>query len=172
MEKHVSDNNYSSYFEKYTDLLENKDVLSALKSATKSTKKIFKQVDESKALFAYAEGKWTINELVLHLIDTERILLYRALAFSRGEKALLPSFDEELYASNSNANNRSFKSIKKEFFATRKSSISFFKNLTPVMLQQKGRAAGNELSVANIGLIIAGHQTHHFTILKLRYLTQ
>lgn len=172
MENQVTSNAYNSYFKNYTRLIEEKEVVLALKNATKKLKHTFSLIDETVSFYAYAEGKWTVNELMLHLIDTERILLFRALSFARGETTALPGFDEERYASNSNANNRSLKSIKKEFLTVRKATLSFYKNITPTILEKEGVAGGNTLSVAYLGFIIAGHQQHHLNILKNKYLTK
>lgn len=165
-------NKYTSYFDKYIDLVEEKDVLKAIKNSTKTLKKIVESIDEKKANYAYQQNKWTIKELLVHLLDTERVFAYRILAISRGEQAELPSFDEDNYVLFSNATNRSFKSIKKELLVVRKSTILLFKSLTPEMLERKGIAGGNEVSVYYLGCIIAGHQAHHINVLKTKYLIE
>lgn len=163
-------NKYTSYFDKYIDLVEEKDVLKAIKNSAKILKKILKKIDEEKANYSYQQGKWTIKELLVHLLDTERVFTYRILAISRGEQTELPGFDEDNYALFSNATNRSFKSIKKELWVVRKSTVLLFKSLTSEMLEKKGIAGGNELNPTKIGFILVGHQAHHFNVLKSKYL--
>jgi uncharacterized damage-inducible protein DinB len=120
--------------------------------------------------YAYAQGKWTIKELMQHLIDCERIFCYRALCISRREAQNLPSFDEDDYVKYSNANSRSLHDIIDEFIYVRKSSTQFFKSLNDDAFEIQGTSNNNKLSVRAILFITAGHVQHHFNILQERYL--
>lgn len=117
----------------------------------------------------YAEGKWTIKEILQHLIDTERVFAYRALAFARGETAKLPSFDENSYAKNSDANHRSLEDLIAELRHSHQGILLMYNSFTPEMLERKGMGWTGEYSVAAIGFTLAGHQRWHFGILEERY---
>lgn len=117
----------------------------------------------------YAPNKWTTHELVQHMIDTERILAYRALTIAREDKTDLPGFEENDYVVNSMANHRELKDLINEFQILRVNTISLFKSFTDDMLLQKGSANGVEISTLALGFTIAGHQLHHMDILKERY---
>ncbi|RYY94472.1 MAG: DinB family protein [Chitinophagaceae bacterium] len=119
--------------------------------------------------FAYAPGKWTIKELVQHLIDGERIFAYRALCFARGEKAALPGFEEDAYVANSSAGARSPESLVSELEHLFSSTDDLFASLTEEALERSGNANGKEVYVRAIGYIVSGHVLHHKSILEERY---
>lgn len=119
--------------------------------------------------YAYADGKWTIKELLLHVNDAERIFCYRALCFSRNDQTPLPGFDEQLYTPESNAGSRTIQSIAQEMKNIRVSTIDLFESFTPEMLSRSGTANNTEISVNVLGYVIAGHQLHHLSILRSRY---
>jgi uncharacterized damage-inducible protein DinB len=125
---------------------------------------------EEKANYAYAEGKWTVKQVVQHLIDSERIFVYRALRFCRKDATQLSGFEENDYASNDFSEQRSFNSIKEEFYALRKSTDLFITHLNEEQLQQSGEANNNAVTVNAICFIIFGHLLHHKAILEERYL--
>ena len=131
---------------------------------------LLRLIDEEKAGYAYAPGKWNLKELLQHIIDGERIFNYRALCFARKETLSLPPFDENLYAENSNANTRSWNVLSNEFINVRRSTEDLFKSFSAVMLQQKGIANNNTLSVLSLGFIIIGHVKHHIKVVEERYL--
>lgn len=120
--------------------------------------------------YQYAEGKWTIKELVQHIIDAERIFCYRALSFARKDAAALPGFDEESYATASKANKRDVAQMLEELKAVLQSSALLFASFDEEQLQSSGIANGNSIGVSSIGFIIIGHTLHHINILKERYL--
>jgi hypothetical protein len=127
--------------------------------------------DES-ALYKYAEKKWSLKEMLQHLIDCERIFQYRALSISRGDTQNLPGFDEELFAKNSNADERNLEDLVSEYSSVRSSSIILFKSFKAETLSNKGFANGNEISVETIGNLIVGHNLHHLKIIEERYLPE
>jgi uncharacterized damage-inducible protein DinB len=120
--------------------------------------------------YRYAEGKWTIKDILQHLIDSERIFAYRALRFARNDKTNLPGFEENEYADAANANKRSIMELLTELSAVRQASIVLFKTFTDAQLQQIGTANNNSMSVRAIGFVIIGHQNHHQKIFEDRYL--
>ncbi len=119
--------------------------------------------------FAYADGKWTVKELLGHLIDTERILTYRLTCFARNEQQPLNGFDEDAYVTNAHFSDRDFKNLADEFVALRKANLYLFKSLNEAELGRKGTASGREVTVRALLHIIAGHIAHHMQILKELY---
>lgn len=161
---------YPEYFQRYIDAVKDDNLLNALENGCMEAMQIFQTISEEKALYAYAEGKWTIKEVIQHIIDTERIFCYRALVFARRDATPLPSFDENSYAENSYANSRSIQELIKEFFTVRKASQLFFQSLSEDQLLLSGWMSGKSSSALALGFIIAGHCQHHLNILQERYL--
>tara|TARA_R110001592_G_C12811209_1_gene718039 strand:- start:183 stop:695 length:513 start_codon:yes stop_codon:yes gene_type:complete len=166
----IKTHNFAEYFNHYVNLANDIDVISGLKNTYKTTKELVSGITDEQANTAYAEGKWTIKELLVHMIDTERIFCDRALRFARNDKQDLPGFDHDEFVLGSEANDRTLKSIMKEYKAIRKSTIALFKNFSPAMLEKSGTANKNELTVLSIGFIITGHETHHRNVLLEKYL--
>ncbi len=121
-------------------------------------------------LYAYSAGKWTINQILQHLIDVERIFGYRALRFARNDKTELQGFDENFFADEANTNDRNFQSLKAELILLRQSTILLFESFNDAMLANIGTANKVEISVLALGFAIIGHQNHHLTVIKERYL--
>jgi hypothetical protein len=157
------------YFWRYINLVQEDNLLKALKDGRNSMMNTLLSIPNSKEDYAYAEGKWTVKELFLHVNDTERIFAYRALRFMRGDQTPLPGFEENDYAINSYANERSLTNIADEFFSIRNASIHLFESMKEECMQKTGLASGNNLSVGAIGFIICGHPIHHINVLKERY---
>ena len=163
--------NYPGYFQKYIDLVPDEDnLLTVFFIQTKLIKDFLETITEEKSNHSYAPGKWTIKEMLQHIIDTERIFSFRALCFARGEKASLPGFDESEYAANVDAGKRSWQSLKEEFIMVRQSSEYLFKSFGEEDLEKTGIANNNITSVLSMGLITLGHVYHHKNILVERYL--
>ena len=159
------------FYKRYVEHVKDYDVLDALKTSLRDTLAVIKSIPEEKGDYRYAAGKWSIKELLCHMMDTERILAYRALRFARNDKTQLHGFEENEYAPEANAQNRSIKKIAAEMERLRLTSIDLFENFTPEMLGRKGIANNVEFSVLNLGYIIAGHESHHRKILRERYLS-
>ena len=123
-----------------------------------------------KSDYAYAPGKWTIKELIGHMIDTERILVYRLLCFAREEMASLPGFEEDDYVANAHFKDRSLFSMAEEFSLLRKSNLYLINSLNEEELSRLGYANGKEMSVRAIIFVMAGHVIHHTKIINERYL--
>jgi hypothetical protein len=161
---------YPVYFDTYISEVAEDDAILALKNQQPIVNDFFLSIPSGKTGYAYAEGKWTLKELLQHLIDGERIFAYRALSFARQETQSLPGFEENSYASVSNANAREWSSLCEEFKLVRASSICLFESFTDQMLEQAGLANDNLTSVNSIGFIMAGHLYHHKRIIEERYL--
>jgi hypothetical protein len=157
------------FHKRYVEHVKNYDVLHALKLSSAETLKLVKSLPENKGDYKYAPDKWTIKELLCHMMDTERILAYRALRFARNDQTPLAGFEENDYAPQANAGNRVLQEIAEEMDRLRLTTIDLFKNFTPEMLTRSGLANNLELSVVNLGYIIAGHESHHRAILRERY---
>ncbi|AZA84879.1 DNA damage-inducible protein DinB [Chryseobacterium lactis] len=161
---------FQKYIQRYLDQIPSGDWLKELKISGEKTLGIYSNLTEEQSKFSYAEGKWTLKELLLHLSDTERVFQYRMLAFARGDKNNLPGFDENEYAEKSFANERTLESLVEEYKLVRKSSQILSETLNSSALQTTGVANGNEITVETIGKLIVGHNIHHLNIIEERYL--
>jgi len=161
---------YPETYQHYMDQLPEGDVLYLLDKHSTDLRHMFRHISDERAEQSYAEGKWTIKELLQHLIDTERIFSYRALCISRGDKQLLPGFDENMYAYNSLANIRLLGSMLDEYEQVRRSNLLLFRSFTSEMLSQVGKANGRNITVRAIIHMLAAHEVHHINILQTRYL--
>ncbi len=159
------------FYKNYVKQIEETDLIQALRISGHRMLELVHFIKEEKADYRYADGKWSIRELLCHVIDAERIFAYRALTFARNDKTNLPGFEENEYAAQANASGRSLKKIADEMAHLRVSTIDMFEGFTPDMLARKGSANKNEISVVSFGFIIAGHETHHRKILMERYLS-
>lgn len=166
----IATHDFAEYFNNYINLVTEENVIKALKSSYKEMKHLIGYLSEEQGNYAYDKKKWTIKELLVHVMDTERIFCERALRFARKDKTELPGFDHDVFVLNSNANQRALKDILKEYKTIRKSTLALFKNFTPEMLEQGGVANGNKLTVHAIGFVISGHELHHLNIIKEKYL--
>ncbi|OCK50699.1 DNA damage-inducible protein DinB [Chryseobacterium sp. CBo1] len=161
---------FQKYIQRYLDLIPSEKWLEELKKSEEKTVQIYSNLTEEQSLFAYAEAKWTLKELLLHLSDTERVFQYRILAIARGEEKNLPGFDEENYAKNSFANERSLESLLEEYQSIRKSSQILLETVNSSALKNIGIANGNQISPETIGKLIVGHNIHHLNVIEERYL--
>jgi DinB superfamily len=163
-------NEYATYYEGYINNVQGSDPIRNLEDQFQEIQSLLQSLSEEDANYAYSKGKWTIKELLGHVIDTERIMSYRALCISRKEKQSLPGFEQDDYVKESNFKDRSITNLLEDYRAVRKSTISLFKNFNEDMYNQKGVANDKEVSVLALLYIIAGHELHHLKILKERYL--
>jgi hypothetical protein len=161
---------YPIYYEPYIKLVRDEDALKALDTGILKMQALLSDIPEEKENYAYAPGKWTVKEVFGHIIDTERIMTYRALRFARGDGQELPGFDENTYVKNANFGKRTLIDMAHEFSVTRESNISLFKSFDEEALNRKGIANKNLVSVRALAYIIAGHQLHHVNVVKTKYL--
>ncbi|CAN5433970.1 DinB family protein [soil metagenome] len=167
-----STDSYAPYFETYIGKLRGKDPVKLLESSVLELKVFLSEVPDEKEDFRYAEGKWSVKEVVGHIIDTERIMCTRALCIARGEKQSLPGFDENEYVKTAGFDKRSLYDLSHEFGFVRESTISLFKTLREEDLDRKGLANNNPVTARAILYIIAGHHEHHMNVLRERYLPE
>nr|WP_299340880.1 DinB family protein [Allomuricauda sp.] len=168
---------YPEYSEIYMELLEDDGkILEHLWSNFLKIKKLVYSIPEEKLTYRYAKDKWTIKEILVHLIDDERIFAYRALRYARNDHTPLHGFNQDKYARYSGANNRTLENIFEEYETVRKSTISLFQNLPDDSFMRKGCGIDydgrviNERTVRGLAYHIAGHELRHFNIIKERYL--
>ncbi len=162
---------YAPYYGKYVSLVAGEDILSTLGAHLSATLALLGGVAESQGGFRYAEGKWSIKELVGHLIDTERIFAYRALRFARGDRTPLPGFEQDDYIRNASFDQCTLAGLAAEFESARRSTLFLFEHLDSEAWMRRGIASENEVSVRALAYIIAGHELHHTEILRDRYLS-
>jgi len=157
------------YFDRYINLCDDVELSAALATSIDEIKNA--PVDKWEALGdkVYAPGKWTVKDMLQHMLDTERIFCFRALSFARNEKQVLPGFEEDDYAIAADAGHRTLKDILEEMLALHKATKALYDSFTPAMLDKKGKSFKGEYSVAHIGFTIAGHQRWHFKVLEERY---
>ena len=160
---------YAPYYERYVSLVTG-DVANVLVSQTTRLQDMITAMPEEKGEFRYAEGKWSIKELLGHLIDGERMFSYRVLRISRGDETPIEGFEQDGYIENAHSNQRSFAEILEEFSLLRRANMILFKNLTDEDWSRLGTASGATVSVRALAFIMAGHIEHHLGILKERYL--
>ncbi len=164
-----NNSDFPDYFAGYISKVTEEDLLNAFINQLPVVRELLSSVTEQQSKFAYAPGKWTIKEMMQHIIDAERIFAYRAVCIARKEQASLPSFDENEYANNADANRRTWLSLCNEFMNARRSTQDLFESFTDDMLQQKGSANNREITVLSLGFIAVGHLYHHMNVLKERY---
>lgn len=162
---------YNPYFQHYIDLVEEGDFHQIFKNHTAKTSEFFSNLPAEKHDYRYAEGKWTIKELFMHLIDTERVFAYRTLVCLRGDaETPLHSMDDQLYASNVDVTNREMSDLVAEFLAVRANSAWLFQNVTEEQSKFLGNGVTHHFSARALGLIMMGHINHHIQVIKERYL--
>ena len=158
-----------AFHQGYVQLVKDRDLFDNFEHSALLTQQMLGKLTDDRGEFAYAPGKWTIKELLCHMLDTERILAYRALRFARNDSTPLPGFEENDYAPEANAHNRTVVSIAKEMARLRLTTIDLYRSFAPAMLQRRGTANNSSISVLNLGFVISGHETHHRIVLTDRY---
>lgn len=162
---------YAVYYSRYIDQIpETTHILQELKEGAKDFEKQLLSLSEEQLLYRYAEGKWSIKDILQHLIDCERIFMYRALRFSRNDQTPLPFFEEDDYAVAAEADKQSIKNLLKEFKTVRAATLSFFNNQSQKSLKRTGIASQAAMSVRACAWIICAHEKHHRSIMMERYL--
>lgn len=161
---------YPEYYEKYISLVKGENIYEELYSQHIETVELVTSVDEETLQYQYAEGKWTIREIMQHLIDCERIFTHRALRIARGETATQPGFVDDQFVKASKANSRNINDIVRELSVVRASSVELFKSFDDEMLDRIGNANGREFSVRSIVYFMLGHEIHHRNIIEEKYL--
>lgn len=158
------------FYHNYINLVPGDDLMTAFKNETPAFTLFLESIPSGKHDFRYAEGKWTIRDLLQHIIDAERIFAYRALRFARKDTTPLQGFDENLYGETSKAFKRDWEELLEEFKTVRKSSELLFGSFDEEQLNAIGVSSNKSISVLAIGYIVVGHAIHHKKIVSERYL--
>ena len=161
---------YKPYYKAYIEALGEVDLMETMRKQVVNYPQFLESIPEEKLTYSYADGKWTVAEILVHVLDSERVFQYRALRFARKDETPLPGFDQDLYVPSSGANQRSLESIVAEYKAIRNSTLALYETFDEGILKRKGVASNAVMSVRALGFIICGHQKHHRNIIRERYL--
>ncbi len=161
---------YPPFFNGYIEQVHSEDLAEATQKYASSLIAFYTGLPETKADYAYAPGKWTVKDLLQHVIDTERVMSYRLLRIARNDQTPLASFDENFFAENAHAGARSLASLQEEFTALRKSTDHLIASLSESQLANDGISSSNRITANALGYIIFGHMLHHKKVLEERYL--
>ena len=165
----LKSDDYPAIYEDYIENVQG-DVMEELNMQVETFPTFIREIPQDKLLYSYAEGKWTVKEILCHIIDTERVMSYRALRFARNDMTALASFEQEEFVTNGRHNEREINSIIEEFVNLRKANIALFKTFNDTELCRKGMASDRLISVLAFIYVIAGHLNHHKFIIKQKYL--
>jgi hypothetical protein len=160
---------HAPYYARYISQIPPGDVMAALEAQAITTAKLLAATPEAKGSHRYAEGKWSVKEVVGHLIDGERIFAYRALRFGRADATDLPGFDENHYVPAGKFDRRPLADLAAEFAAVRVTTLALYRGFDAEALARRGTANGQPVSVRALAAIIAGHEIHHVGLLRDRY---
>ncbi|MFZ4263153.1 DinB family protein [Sphingobacterium sp. HJSM2_6] len=160
---------YPAIFNDYIETITG-DVMEELNDQVSSFPEFIASIPEELGTFSYAEGKWTIKEVLCHILDAERIMTYRALRFGRNDMTALSPFEQDEFVANGRHNDRKLTDIAQEFYHLRKANLYLFESFDETELARKGMASDRLISVRAFLYIIAGHLNHHVILLKSRYL--
>jgi hypothetical protein len=161
---------YAPYYKQYIDRSTSEDLIKELQYQLQTFGEFINSLPADKLEFRYAEGKWTVAQVIQHLIDSERIFGFRLLNFVRHGMMEIPGFDQEAFANNTDVSRRTKESFMEEFDALRKSTIAFLKSITPEQSLIVGKANNVNISVRAIGYVCYGHVEHHASVIRERYL--
>ncbi|KAA3610380.1 MAG: DinB family protein [Calditrichaeota bacterium] len=162
---------YAKYYQGYIDLVPNGDILQILEKQNDQFCEFLAQVDEEKANYRYAEGKWSIKQVIAHLIDVELVFMYRALRISRKDSTPIPGFEQDDYIKNSDQSHLTLSELVEQFYHMRKASIALLRSFSPDMWQNIGTANGFPASVRAIAHVMIGHVIHHMKVIHSKYLS-
>ena len=153
----------------YVDLVPEEEILEVMERQTVDTQKVLSSLDDTRASHRYAEGKWSIKQVLGHLVDAERVFGYRAMAIARGEKNPLPGFDENEYVDHASFDTWKLGDLVEAYALMRRSNVLFFRNLADEAWDRRGVANDSPVSVRGIAWVIVGHERHHRAVLHERY---
>jgi hypothetical protein len=163
-------NDYASFYEKYVSLVPGTDILGTLEAQRMLTSQLLGARSEREGNFRYAPDKWTVKEVVGHLIDSERVFAYRAMRIGRNDKTPIEGFEQDDYVKNGSFNDRTLEDLAEEFDLVRGCTLALFLGLNGDAWSRRGSANKNEVTVRALAYIIAGHELHHRRVLEEKYL--
>ena len=161
---------HDSYYSRYIDLAPGGEIFGVLSAEVQKTRHLLTPLAEEDEVYRYAPGKWSLREIVGHLIDTESVFAYRALAFARQDPAELPDFDQDLWAATSNAHDRPLAELLDAFALVRENSLALYRGFDEAIWLRTGIASSRSFTVRSIPYIVAGHEIHHRNVIEERYL--
>lgn len=161
---------FAPYYGRYIERVAEDDVLAVLEEEIEPAVAMFRELTPEQLLFRYAPDKWSVQQLLGHLVDSERVFQYRALRFARADQTPLPGFEENDYVEHGDFDRRPIAGLLAEFEAVRASTLALMRSFTPAMLARSGVANGTVMGVSAFPWVIAGHQRHHLLVLRERYL--
>lgn len=161
---------YAQSYAGYVALVPEDEILGTIEQQSAVTQRLLASLDESKAAYRYAESKWSVKELLGHVIDSERIFAYRALAIARGETQPLPGFDENDYVRHADFDSWRLGDLSEHYALVRRATIVLFRNFPEKAWERRGTASGYSITVRALAWIIVGHERHHVKVLRERYL--
>lgn len=170
--EHPAPSEYARYYQNYIDLVPNGNILQIFEKQNDQLCEFLAQVDEEKANYRYAKGKWSIKEVIVHLIDLELVFMYRALRFSRKDSTNLPGFEQDDFIKNCDLSHLSLSELVAQFYHMRKASCALFSSFSEDMWANIGTANGEPASVRAIAHIMVGHVIHHMKVIHTKYLGQ
>lgn len=168
--KRPENSEYPEYFEPYIKLVKDENVIRFMEGQILSMQAFLSEIPEDKEDCTYAEGKWTLKEVLGHVIDTERIMSYRALRFARNDNTELPGFNDKNYVQHADFNKRTVYDLAHEFGLVRESNLALFRSLGEEALNRRGVADNKDISVRALIYVIAGHAMHHLNVIRSKYL--
>lgn len=162
---------YLAFYQPYiTKTKEDESLLEQLETIHQQTQDLLATIPTKKETYRYAEGKWTIRELMQHLMDTERIMAYRALRIARGDQTDMPGFDDDAYVAACDCSQTTLQELLEEYKVLRQSTVLLFRGFSPTLYQNMGTANGAKVSLRALAAIIIGHEAHHVQVIRERYL--
>ncbi len=160
---------YPKFAEGYVSIVPTTNVLELLEESKNTVYNLFSNMREEKAMYAYADGKWTLKQVLGHMIDTERTFAYRAFCFSRNNVEL-PGFDQDIYVNNTDFNSRTIQSLADEYKVTRESNLFLYRSFSEEQLLRRGIASNSPVTVRGLVYMTAGHEIYHLKLIRERYL--
>lgn len=168
--KRPAENEYAPYYQKYVSLIPNGNILQMMEKQNEQFCEFLAQFDEERANYRYEEGKWTLKEVIGHLVDVELVFMYRALRFSRNDKEKLHGFEQDDFIANSDFSKLTLSELVEQFYHMRKAAIPMFSSFTDEMCTRTGTASDCSFSVRAIAYIMVGHVIHHMRIIHSKYM--
>lgn len=172
MQKIIGKDEFAPYYQSYVELVSEGDFLKLLEEGMDKTNNLVSNIPEKLGMFRYADGKWTVKELLGHMADTERIMAHRLLSVVRGDAVSLPGFDEETYVQAASFNSQTINDLLQNLQAVRMSTIHLVKSIDPNSMRKSGTANSSNVTARALIVIILGHELHHCNILNERYLSR
>lgn len=161
---------FEGFYETYINNIESADICGFLSSQYATHVSFYQSLTEDQWMYRYAEGKWSIKDVLNHIIDSERVFSYRAMRISRNDKTELPGFDQDVFVEHAHADKRSSESLITEYVQVRQASIALFSNMSDEACTIVGNASGFLFTPIGVSYMIAGHDHHHMKIIEERYM--